>query len=83
MYLKNHFEFFGTIHIVFSLIENLSEYTLTVNTIGFTKELYNASIAANLMDTSYLLINEPFCRENPDRSRQHGTNETRRIRRRD
>lgn len=47
------------------------ERVLTANTVGFTKGLHNASIAANLMDTPYLLINEPLCRENPERSRQH------------
>lgn len=47
------------------------ERVLTANTVGFTKRLHNASIAANLMDTPYLLINEPLCRENPERSRQH------------
>lgn len=47
------------------------ERVLTANTVGLTKGLHNASIAANLMDTPYLLINEPLCRENPERSRQH------------
>lgn len=38
---------------------------------GFTEELYNASIVANLMDTLYLLINEPSV-ANPERFQHEG-----------
>lgn len=60
-----------------SLIENSRESTLTVNTVGFTEELYNASIVANLMDTLYLLINEPSV-ANPKRFHQYEGNADRR-----
>lgn len=53
----------------FPLIENLNKSLLTVNTVGFTAGLYNASIVANLMDTLYLLINEPSV-ANPERFHQ-------------
>jgi len=43
------------------------ESTLTVNTVGFTEGLHNALIVANLMDTLYLLINEPSV-ANPERA---------------
>lgn len=68
MFIKScRFLFACLIAYCFPLIENLSESTLTVNTIGFTEGLHNASIVANLMDTLYLLINEPSV-ANPERA---------------